>query len=429
MNRSLLSILLLGFLAAAGSKQQIPAGLQMWVSGSLERMGRTGAAATIREMHLSAARGEVESFQIMMRSEQQDSRISGISFSDLENVNGKKISSANIALYREHFVRVSPGSPNLGGENKPLGAGWYADALIPIIEAAPIQLRAGTNQAFWVDVEIPRDAAPGLYRGEFTVGSNRGPLCGEVSLRVWNFTLPLRPSLKSSFGLRDQDNVAIQEELLKNKLSPAWVDPVEGRDGALTGLGFWSGANYGHCSMEPPPSVSTLIEEAKKRQPGTLLYNYTADEIDGCENLLKPLRAWARNLHQAGVKNLVTMKPRAELLDDGSLSGRSAVDIWALLPVMFEQTGGAVKMAREKGNEIWSYNALAQDGYSPKWLIDYAPIDFRIQPGFISQSLGLTGLLYWRVDDLDAEPLAGCQQRWSFRRLQRPGGRHVGVPG
>ena len=46
-------------------------------------------------------------------------------------------------------------------------------------------------------------------------------------MRVWNFTLPLSPSLKSSFGLRDQDNVAIQEELLKNKLSPAWVDARE----------------------------------------------------------------------------------------------------------------------------------------------------------------------------------------------------------
>jgi hypothetical protein len=41
---------------------------------------------------------------------------------------------------------------------------------------------------------------------------------------------------------------------------------------------------------------------------------------------------------------------------------------------------------------------LVQDAYSPKWEIDFAPINYRIQPGFISQSLGLTGILYWRVD-------------------------------
>ena len=181
MNRSVLSILVLGFLASAGSKQQIPAGLQMWVSGSLERMGRTGAAGTIREMHLSAARGEVESFQIMMRSEQQDSRIFGISFSDFESEGGRRISSANVALYREHSVHVSPGSPNLGGDNQPLGAGWYADALIPFRDSAsgtdkPIQRcrELAPNEVFWVDVDIPRDAAPGLYRGEFTVSTNRG---------------------------------------------------------------------------------------------------------------------------------------------------------------------------------------------------------------------------------------------------------------
>ena len=32
------------------------------------------------------------------------------------------------------------------------------------------------------------------------------------------------------------------------------------------------------------------------------------------------------------------------------------------------------------------------------------PIDYRIQPGFINQSLGLTGLLYWSVDDWSPNP-------------------------
>jgi hypothetical protein len=45
-----------------------------------------------------------------------------------------------------------------------------------------------------------------------------------------------------------------------------------------------------------------------------------------------------------------------------------------------------------------------QDGYSPKWQIDFAPMNFRIQPGFLSQSLGLTGLLYWRMDLWTRDP-------------------------
>jgi hypothetical protein len=57
-----------------------------------------------------------------------------------------------------------------------------------------------------------------------------------------------------------------------------------------------------------------------------------------------------------------------------------------------------------KGDKAWSYNTLVQDAYSPKWLIDFSPMDFRIQPGFINQSLGLSGLLYWRVDLWSADP-------------------------
>jgi hypothetical protein len=45
-----------------------------------------------------------------------------------------------------------------------------------------------------------------------------------------------------------------------------------------------------------------------------------------------------------------------------------------------------------------------QDSYSPKWELDFLPINYRIQAGFISQSLGLTGLLYWSVDDWSANP-------------------------
>nr|WP_255426750.1 DUF4091 domain-containing protein [Pseudonocardia sp. C8] len=49
--------------------------------------------------------------------------------------------------------------------------------------------------------------------------------------------------------------------------------------------------------------------------------------------------------------------------------------------------------------QVWSYNALVQDGYSPKWLIDFPPVHLRVQPGFLNQALGLTGLLYWRADN------------------------------
>src|SRR5207245_4269788 len=130
-------------------------------------------------------------------------------------------------------VNVNPSSPDLGGSNRPLGPGWYADGLIPFVDAAtgappsgatikavPANIAAGTNQPFWVDVFVPRTATAGLYTGSFAVTSDQGNASGKITLQVWNFTLPLQPTLKTSFGLFQQKTLAAEQELLRNKVMP-----------------------------------------------------------------------------------------------------------------------------------------------------------------------------------------------------------------
>jgi hypothetical protein len=166
--------------------------------------------------------------------------------------------------------------------------------------------------------------------------------------------------------------------------------------------GLWSGADMNSCSMSAAPSVAQLINTAAAQQPDLFLYNYSADEIDRCTNLYPTMRQWGINLRQAGIKNLVTMAPVPALMSDGT--GHSSVDIWVMLPLMYEGAVANVKAAQAKGDEAWSYNTLVQDAYSPKWMLDFAPVNFRVQPGFINQSLDLKGLLYWRVDGWSADP-------------------------
>ena len=90
----------------------------------------------------------------------------------------------------------------------------------------------------------------------------------------------------------------------------------------------------------------------------------------------------------------------------------------------------------KKGDSVWSYNTLVQDAYSPKWLIDFDPVNFRIQPGFISQSLNLTGLLYWRVDKWPSDPWNNVNNAGTYSSANYPGegmlvypGQQVGVKG
>jgi hypothetical protein len=92
------------------------------------------------------------------------------------------------------------------------------------------------------------------------------------------------------------------------------------------------------------------------------------------------------------------------LFDDGLGTGRSAVDVWTMLPLNFDlaeqdKTDGLSNVAYvlQKDDKVWSYNAEVQDGYSAKWKLDFLPFNYRIQPGFLSQSLGITGLNYYSV--------------------------------
>jgi hypothetical protein len=168
----------------------------------------------------------------------------------------------------------------------------------------------------------------------------------------------------------------------------------------VTGLHFWGASDRRTCRMDPAPPSASFSAQLAQYPLDLPVYVYPADEIDPCRNLFKTVREWAANMHSADqrIKSLITIAPVPELFDDGTGSHRSAVDIWVLLPKLYESHLQDVRAVQVKGDEVWSYTALVQDSYSPKWEIDFAPINYRILPGFLSQSLGLTGLLYWRVD-------------------------------
>ncbi len=202
------------------------------------------------------------------------------------------------------------------------------------------------------------------------------------------------------------------------------------------GVPFFSGANVSNCSMSAAPSAGNFAASAAAQQPGLYQFDYSADEINQCPSLFPVLQQWAYNMHQAGIRNLVTMPPTPALYDDGSGTGRSAVDIWTMLPIVYDSDLSQIPVALAKGDSLWSYNTLVQDSYSPKWEIDFAPINYRIQPGFISQSLGLTGILYWKVDSWSSDPWNQVNNAGTYSSNNYPGegmlvypGAQVGISG
>ena len=426
----------------------------VWTAPTLHRVGMSDAPGSGTEITLSAARDEYQSFQIVASGASEGLSNVNVKVSDLQGPGGEVIPKTSFTLYREKYVYVSSSSPNWGGANKPLGPGWYPDALIPFTDpetgkplsgatltAVPFDVKAGNNQPIWVDLLVPQKATAGQYTGSYTVTSNQGEFTGRISLTVWNFNLPTTPSLKTAFLFSKAGTVEAQQELLRNKLSPSQTPAsqmplLKGRGLNASDTGPFSGADVGNCKMSSAPSVSEFKSRTAGQQPGVLLYDYSADEIGHCSNLYPTIRQWANNMHQAGISNLVSISPTPGLYNDGSGTGRSAVDIWVLLPVMYNNNKGEVDHVLKKGDSVWSYNTLVQDAYSPKWEIDFDPVDFRIQPGFINQSLNLTGLLYWRIDRWTSDPWNNVNNTGAFSSANYPGegmlvypGQQVGVKG
>ncbi len=192
---------------------------------SMQRIGQDQEPYGAAEVRISAARKEVESFQVVVAAPKENLTVTEVEISDLAGPDGAKISKENIRLFREEYARVRLSSPRAE-----LPPGLYADPLVPFINpvtgqaieplnerserwgepvkrsgydmyAVPFEVFKGQNQPLWVDVHVPKDAPAGTYRGQLQVQA-RGGISGRISveLTVWNFSLPDGPTHRNHFG-------------------------------------------------------------------------------------------------------------------------------------------------------------------------------------------------------------------------------------
>lgn len=102
----------------------------------------------------------------------------------------------------------------------------------PLMEATPFDVSPQGFESLWVDVRVPLDMAPGLYRGELRlVAKNARPTSVPVEIRVRSFTIPPHPSLATAFGLGPswrvkQDHDAYIRNYLEHRISPYSVAPT-----------------------------------------------------------------------------------------------------------------------------------------------------------------------------------------------------------
>jgi len=396
-----------------------PSAFPAWVAPSLDRVGQTDAPGTLSSIALFGARGETVDTQVVVQGPAGGLTNVNVSATALTGPNGVTLSASNVTLYREYYLAVTGTASYGGGSNPPLGSGTYAEPLIPFndpetgaalcgssasLKACNASVSAGQNQPYWIDISIPHGVAnspAGTYTGSVTISSSQGTATIPVSLTVWNFELPMQPSELSLWTLwppaSGNTTTTLARALMRNKVM-SWYDVAGNASSDVTNMGLnRSGLdNYYYIGIQCSggyssiPSTSQINTAAANFPAGLGLDFYMADELNGCTGDYSDIQTLGANAHAANrsVKTMMTLNAT-----DPNLYG--SVDHWVLLDSM--QQWPALPFTG--GGDLWSYTSCnAGYGNTPEWMVDYPPINERIQAGFLNFAQGATGLLYYRAD-------------------------------
>ncbi len=163
-----------------------PGGLQVWTVPTVEKVLKTMAVPVVEApLRISAARGEFEPFQVIVRSPATQDL--AVSVSDLGN--GENTIPAP-TMHLVDYVEIT----TAGDHYDRFGA--WPDPLWPLEAGEAVNFPAGENQPLWFTVRVPWDADTGVYRGTVIVGAAHVP----VELEVWDFSLPREIHLESEWG-------------------------------------------------------------------------------------------------------------------------------------------------------------------------------------------------------------------------------------
>jgi hypothetical protein len=431
---------------------------------STVRVGQEGAFSGTEAVEVFAARGEVESFQVVVTATGGNLRGVAVAVSLLKSQAEVSIPAENVTLYREVFIPVRYSSPQA---TEP--PGLIADPLVPFVNpytnepvreprwrekglegarfgALGFDLWQDRHQPLWVDVRIPKDAAPGVYAGTLSVRAQGvEPATIPMRVTVWDFTLPDGPTHENHFGgfsyvaryykleessekfrlLEDRYTAAMAAHRINPPL-PRQLHPKVAPDGTALFdeamdrqiVAFVERYHVTNIEVPRAPLRDVLgADRAKairyyrswyayltKKGWAERAYLYMLDEPNTKE-AYDQVRQLGTLVHEAvpSLRRLVVEQPYTQDSTWGSID--EAVDIWCPLFAFLDEA--SVKRMQDAGDAVWSYTALCQRAPSyhpdyekvksdppPYWQIDFPALSYRIAP-WLNRRYGVTGLLYW----------------------------------
>jgi hypothetical protein len=173
-----------------------------------------------RELEVSLARNEKESFQVLVLPAAADLRKVSVSVTDLKSSAGEVFKrgqvNCDVMGYVETKARPPYGTSHIG---------WWPDPILNFL--GPVDVKAGDLQSFWIRVRTPRDQAPGVYRGSLAVSAEGVvPQTFPLTVRVRSFTLPTHSPLPVAITFGPHDYPADEKQPLQGEYRNSSEYPV-----------------------------------------------------------------------------------------------------------------------------------------------------------------------------------------------------------
>lgn len=424
-------MILVGLALAATCSAGVPAASDVvlegcLVSGSVKifpdyDLGPDPAARVFR---ITAVRNEYEPFQLVIRAEKPVKGVT-VAFDKAISETGIVDHPASRTFLVETVAVETSSIPNRGtGADKPFPRPW-PDPLPPL---KTFQVEANQTRAVWIDLFIPADASPGLYKGAVLVTADHAvPIRLPFELDVHDITIPTPPSVRTAVGnsalpvCLEKAHGAykgsplyhkLREEyywlLVEHRLSPyhvpvdifsddahrflddprvtSFVVPIEG------GIGK-KGALWDDAQMK---RLSDRLERTGWVKKGIV---YLIDEPSPA--VIPDVIAVGKRIHAINPRFKYLMTPHSgHLLSNKGVMEHAGIDIWApLLTVLSSPKERKVLLQQQqRGAGLWWYTCVVPKWKGMNYFIDEAATAPRIHP-WMNHLYGVEGILYWATDN------------------------------
>ena len=359
-----------------------------------------------QKAEMELAQNETETIQlILLNAPSAENEVKNITVSDLSGPDRNVIPASAIKAGEAGFVTTEePEFPvDFVGPIPDVIFTGKTDGVIPANGIKIYTLRISSGQT-----------PAGIYSGTVTVSLKEGVIKIPLSVRVWDFSLPKRMTLRNAFcffehfyrdwygckTLTKEQRFKIYEFLLDYRLNPCNIysaanypslDDVKELHDRMNFMTFRA---FNRMSLnETVENYKATIRKVKDLNFEDYLYCYSYDELGENPRHIPSARKTLKLLREAipGLKCMQTSFPWPSI--------RNIFNIWCPLLTHFSDPVKRAIMEdlRIKEGEIWWYWADDPIKPMPNFFLDYPVFDCRII-GIMSHKYRIKGILYWCIN-------------------------------